>query len=248
MKKVLISVLIMLAMAACSQQPDAEKKVSLDSDKAKLGYAMGMDAGSFFRQMQSDADADAFIEAFETAVAGGEIRIKPEDAVKVKQAFMQKKQKEQEAQMAKMAADGEANKAAGEAFLTANKQRDGITTTPSGLQYEVLTPGKGASPKATDTVKVHYRGTLLDGTEFDSSIVRGEPATFPLDRVIQGWTEGVQLMNVGSKYRFYVPSELAYGPRGAGAKIGPNTALIFEVELLEIVPSQEDSSEGKSGK
>lgn len=242
MRKFLISTLIVMGMAACYQQPEAEQKIALDSDKAKLGYAMGMDAGSFFSQMQSDADADAFIEGFETAVAGGEVRIKPEEATKVKQAFMQRKKKEQQEQVAKMAADGEANKAAGEAFLTANKKRDDITTTPSGLQYEVIMPAKGEKPKETDTVKVHYRGTLLDGTEFDSSIARGEPATFPLDRVIPGWTEGVQLMNVGSKYRFYVPSELAYGARGAGARIGPNAALIFEVELLEIVNPQEQGS------
>jgi len=241
MKKMLLSVLLLLALSACSQQSQEEAKVALDNDKAKLGYAMGMDAGSFFRQMQTDADADAFIEAFETAVAGGEIRIKPEDAAKVKQAFMQKKQKEQEEQMAKMTADGEANKESGEKFLAANAQRDGIKKTQSGLQYEVITPAKGDKPKATDVVKVHYRGTLIDGTEFDSSIARGEPATFPLDQVIPGWTEGVQLMNVGSKYRFYVPSALAYGTRGAGPKIGPNSALIFEVELLEIVKPQEQT-------
>ena len=154
---------------------------------------------------------------------------------------MQKKQKEQEEQMAKMTADGEANKESGEKFLAANAQRDGIKKTQSGLQYEVITPAKGDKPKATDVVKVHYRGTLIDGTEFDSSIARGEPATFPLDQVIPGWTEGVQLMNVGSKYRFYVPSALAYGTRGAGPKIGPNSALIFEVELLEIVKPQEQT-------
>ena len=242
MRKTMISVMLLLVMSACSQPPQEEKKVALDSDKAKLGYAMGMDAGSFFRQMENDADADAFIEAFKTAAAGGEIRIKPEDAVKVKQAFMQRKQKEQEEQMAKIEADGKANKEMGEKFLAANMQRDGIKKTESGLQYEVITPANGDKPQATDTVKVHYRGTLIDGTEFDSSIARGEPATFPLNQVIPGWTEGVQLMSVGSKYRFYVPSELAYGPRGAGPKIGPNSVLIFEVELLEIVEPQEKSS------
>jgi len=241
MRKTVLSVVLVLTMAACSQQPQEESKVTLDSDKAKLGYAMGMDAGLFFRQMQNDADADAFIEAFETAVADGEIRIKPEDATKVKQAFMQRKQKEQEEQLAKMTADGEANKEASEKFLAANMQRDGIKNTQSGLQYEVINPASGDKPKATDTVKVHYRGTLIDGTEFDSSIARGEPATFPLNRVIPGWTEGVQLMNVGSKYRFYVPAALAYGSRGAGPKIGPNSTLIFEVELLEIVKPQEKS-------
>ncbi len=234
-----MSVLLLMALAACSQQPQEEKKVALDSDKARLGYAMGVDAGSFFRQMQNDADAGAFIEAFETAVAGGEMRITPEEIAKVKQSFMQKKLKEQEDQLAKMAADGEANREAGEKFLAANMQRDGIKKTGSGLQYEIMTPADGDKPEVTDTVKVHYRGTLIDGTEFDSSIARNEPATFPLNRVIPGWTEGLQLMSVGSKYRFYVPSDLAYGEQRASAMIGPNATLIFEVELLEIVKPQE---------
>jgi FKBP-type peptidyl-prolyl cis-trans isomerase len=240
--KILCSVALVLFVTACSQDQKPEaKQVSLDSDKAKLGYVMGLDAGLFFQQMQGDADADAFIEALKTTVNGGAVRMGPEEVVKVKQAFMAQQQKKQEEQVAKMAADAAANKETGEAFLAANKQREGIVTTQSGLQYEVITPANGNKPKATDTVKVHYRGTLIDGTEFDSSIARGEPLTFPLNRVIPGWAEGVQLMSVGSKYRFYVPSDLAYGPRGAGAKIGPNSALIFEVELLEIVKSQEKS-------
>lgn len=127
----------------------------------------------------------------------------------------------------------EENKVAGEAFLTENAKKDGIKTTSSGLQYEVLTKGEGKSPSASDTVTVHYKGTTLDGKEFDSSYSRNAPATFPLNRVIKGWTEGLQLMNVGAKYRFFIPSTLAYGERGAGADIGPNAALIFEVELLK---------------
>ncbi len=125
------------------------------------------------------------------------------------------------------------NKAAGEAFLADNAQKDNIKTTASGLQYEILTPGQGPSPTIASTVTVHYRGTTIDGNEFDSSYSRNAPATFPLNSVIPGWTEGVQLMNVGSKYRFFIPSELAYGERGAGGDIGPNETLIFEVELLK---------------
>jgi FKBP-type peptidyl-prolyl cis-trans isomerase FkpA len=129
----------------------------------------------------------------------------------------------------------EENKAAGTAFLAENAKKPNIVTTASGLQYEVLTPGTGtASPKATDNVTVHYQGTTIDGKEFDSSYSRGEPATFPLNRVIAGWTEGVQLMKEGAKYRFFIPSELAYGEQGAGRAIGPNSTLIFDVELIKI--------------
>ncbi|MCK5888322.1 MAG: FKBP-type peptidyl-prolyl cis-trans isomerase [Methylococcales bacterium] len=130
------------------------------------------------------------------------------------------------------ATSADENKAAGEKFLAENAKKEGIKTTKSGLQYKVITEGKGDSPKATDTVTVHYKGTTLDDKEFDSSYSRNSPATFPLNRVIKGWTEGLQLMNKGAKYRFFIPSELAYGERGAGADIGPNAALIFDVELL----------------
>jgi FKBP-type peptidyl-prolyl cis-trans isomerase FkpA len=135
----------------------------------------------------------------------------------------------------------EKNIEAGLAYLEENGKREGVVTTDSGLQYEVLTEGEGASPAATDVVKVHYRGTLLDGTEFDSSYKRGEPAEFPLNRVIAGWTEGVQLMKEGAKYRFHIPSELAYGQRSTGA-ITPNSTLVFDVELLEVVKPEADES------
>lgn len=128
----------------------------------------------------------------------------------------------------------EENKAAGVAFLAKNAKNNKVVTTASGLQYQVLIDGKGSSPKATDNVTVHYKGTLLDGTEFDSSYKHGAPATFPLDRVIKGWTEGVQLMKEGAKYRFFIPSDLAYGEQGAGRAIGPNETLIFEVELIKV--------------
>lgn len=128
----------------------------------------------------------------------------------------------------------EENKAAGEAFLSENSKKDGVITTASGLQYTVLTEGEGASPSATDRVTVHYKGTTIDGDEFDSSYSHGQPATFPLNRVIAGWTEGVQLMKEGAKYRFYIPSELAYGQHGAGGAIGPNETLIFDVELIKV--------------
>lgn len=128
----------------------------------------------------------------------------------------------------------EENKVAGEKFLAENGKNPGIVTTASGLQYQVLQEGNGASPKATDEVTVHYKGTTIDGKEFDSSYSHGAPATFPLNRVIPGWTEGVQLMKEGAKYRFFIPSQLAYGERGAGSRIGPNSALIFDVELIKV--------------
>ncbi len=230
----LIALGMMLGLAACSQgdaPSEKAKQAALDTDVAKFSYAMGMDVGTSLRQMGSDIDADVLVEALRTSLAGGEVRLKPEEAGQVKQAFFQKKQQEKQAEMA---ATGATNKVTGETFLATNKKKESVMTTDSGLQYEVLTSADGAKPVATDTVKVHYKGTLIDGTEFDSSYARGEPATFPLNRVIRGWTEGVQLMTVGSKYRFFVPSGLAYGERGAGQKIGPNSTLIFEVELLNI--------------
>jgi FKBP-type peptidyl-prolyl cis-trans isomerase FkpA len=137
----------------------------------------------------------------------------------------------------KMAEAGTKSKKVGEDFLAGNKSKEGVKTTPSGLQYKVLKEGKGAKPKATDVVKVHYRGTLVDGTEFDSSYKRGEPIEFPLNGVIKGWTEGVQLMTPGSKYQFFIPSELAYGEEGRPPTIPGNSALIFEVELIEVKPA-----------
>jgi FKBP-type peptidyl-prolyl cis-trans isomerase len=232
-KKLILLGTIVLGLAACSQgQPPADKPVALDSETSKLGYAMGMDVGASLGRMGADVDADAFVEAFRANLAKGEMRMSPEEAAEVTQTFFQKKQQEKQA---KAATAGAANKSSGMAFLAENKQKDGITTTSSGLQYELLRAAEGAKPTAADTVKVHYKGTLIDGTEFDSSYTRGEPAIFPLNGVIPAWTEGVQLMSVGSKYRLFVPSELAYGERGAGEKIGPNATLIFEVELLEIV-------------
>jgi len=245
MKKMMVSGALLVALAACSQQAQEPKQVALDNEGSKLSYAMGMDVGRSLSQVGGDIQADAFIEGFKTSLAKGETRLTQEEAAKVKQSFFQKRQQEQQA---KMEAEGAANKKAGEEFLAANAKREGVKTTESGLQYEVITPAEGAKPAATDTGTVHYKGTLIDGTEFDSSIARGQPATFPLNRVIKGWTEGVQLMSVGSKYRFYIPSDLAYGPRGAGPKIGPNSALIFEVELLSIGEPEAKPKAKKAGK
>jgi len=235
MKKTMIAAVCLAMLAACSQQTEVKKakpaELQLNNDKAKLGYAIGMDIGASLKSLDADMDRTALVAAINDRLDGKTLKLGAEDAGKVKQAFFKKRAEEQ---AAKQKAAGEKNKADGAAFLAENGKKKGVTTTESGLQYEVITQGDGAKPKATDKVTVNYRGTLIDGTEFDSSYKRGQPATFPLNGVIKGWTEGVQLMPVGSKYKFVLPAELAYGAQGAGSKIGPNSTLIFEVELLGI--------------
>jgi FKBP-type peptidyl-prolyl cis-trans isomerase len=170
-------------------------------------------------------------------MSGGKTRLTQEEAQAVLKEVQTEVQKEQQAKM-KEAADK--NKGEGEAFLAANKSKDGVVTLPSGLQYKILTAGTGPKPTASDSVKCNYRGTLINGTEFDSSYKRGQPATFAVGQVIKAWTEALQLMPVGSKWQLFVPSSLAYGERGAGAEIGPNATLIFEVDLLSIEEKAKD--------
>ena len=178
----------------------------------------------------NEIDKASLLQGFKDALEGTKPAISMEEAVAALKKLQDKAQQEEEAALQQA---GDTNQKAGDAFLAANKSKDGVVTTPSGLQYKIITQGTGPTPSATDTVVCNYRGTLLDGTEFDSSYKRGQPATFPLNQVIKGWTEGVQLMPVGSKYQFYIPAALAYGPRGH-ASIGPNTTLIFDVELISI--------------
>jgi FKBP-type peptidyl-prolyl cis-trans isomerase FkpA/FKBP-type peptidyl-prolyl cis-trans isomerase FklB len=202
----------------------------LDTDAQKLGYIIGMDVGSSLRAQGAEVDLDALFEAVRTVYEGGEPAMSMEEAAAIRQAYIAERQEARAAEQARAAGD---NKAEAERFLVENAGKDGVVITESGLQYEIVTQGDGPRPGATDTVTVHYRGTLLDGTEFDSSYARNEPISFALDRVIPGWTEGVQLMPVGSKYIFYIKPELGYGEAGGGP-IPPNAALIFEVELLDI--------------
>ena len=232
MKKIVLIACVAI-LAACSDKAEAPKApvLSLDNDKAKLSYAIGQDIGQSLESFQSDLDRALLIAAINDRLDGAESKLSAEEAGKVKQAFF-KAQADKRAAEQKAAA--EKNVAAGKAFLVENGKKAGVTTTASGLQYEVLTQGAGDKPAATDKVTVNYKGTLIDGTEFDSSYKRGQPVTFPLNGVIAGWTEGVQLMAVGSKFKFVLPADLAYGERGAGAKIGPNSVLVFEVELLGI--------------
>ena len=202
----------------------------LASEEGKAGYSIGVNIGmNLVNQMpMDDLDADSLVAGVRDALSG-QLQMSEEEIMASIQAFSV-------AQQEKMSAQVEESAQAGVEFLVSNGQRAEVTTTASGLQYEVLEQGAagGAMPAATDTVTVHYHGTLIDGTVFDSSVERGQPASFPLNGVIAGWTEGVQLMKAGDKYRFFIPPELAYGANGAGALIGPNATLIFDVELLEV--------------
>ena len=221
--------LLTLTLALLSSFALAEE--ALDTDSKQLSYMLGMDVGASLKTIGAEIDLDAFTQAIDDILAGREPKLTREKAAQLKQAFIQQRQQQHQASIQ---AAAEENLAQGNAFLEQNKTQEGVNTTASGLQYQVIKEGDGPTPTTTDTVTVHYRGTLLDGTVFDSSYNRGQPATFALNGVIAGWTEGLQLMPVGSTFKFFIPSQLAYGERGAGAQIGPNTTLIFEVELLEI--------------
>ena len=205
----------------------------LTSDGAKASYMAGFSlANSAAAQLGDNLDADALLRGLTDRLEDAESAVSPEDARAAMTAIAQVRQQE-------IAASAAENAKAGAAFLAENGQREGVVTTDSGLQYEVLEQGDGAKPKATDTVTTHYEGRLLNGEVFDSSIKRGQPASFPLNRVISGWTEGLQLMAVGSKYRFYIPAELAYGNRATGG-IPPQSTLTFDVELLDIAGAPEE--------
>jgi FKBP-type peptidyl-prolyl cis-trans isomerase FkpA len=207
----------------------------LETEKDKVSYVVGMQIGSSLSQIKDEINQEVLFRAIRSALADEAPMLSEEEAMQVQQSFSQKLQAKHAAEVQ---ATATRNKAEGEEFLAKNKSKSGIKTTDSGLQYQVITKGKGPKPSATDTVKVHYVGTLLDGTTFDSSIERGQPAQFALNAVIPGWTEALQLMPVGAKYKLWIPSELAYGDRGTPGPIGPNQTLMFEVELLEIVAQQ----------
>jgi len=202
----------------------------LDTDEKKLGYIIGMDIGKSLREQGTEVDLDSLITAIRATYNDEELAMTTEEAGQVRKEYIEKRQAEQQAEAA---AAGQNNLVEGQKFLAENATKEGVQTTASGLQYKVETMGTGPKPTATDTVKVHYRGTLLDGTEFDSSYARNEPISFALNRVIAGWTEGVQLMPVGSKFTFYIAPDLAYG-EGGGGPIPPNSTLVFDVELLDI--------------
>ena len=208
------------------------------TDVEKTSYAIGIDVVRTLKQQGIDIDPQFLAAAIRDAGTGGQLQMTPEQMQATLGQLQQAQQTKRQAQMAKVQearkAAGETNVVEGKKFLDENKGKPGVTTLADGLQYKVLTEGTGPVPKATDTVTVNYRGTLINGTEFDSSYKRNEPATFPVGGVIKGWTEILQLMKTGSKYQVFIPADLAYGERGAGQDIGPNATLIFDVELLSI--------------
>lgn len=223
MKKILGLILVSGLLLGCQGKND--KAPGAPDGKGNASYAFGMDIGNSLKAVGLKIEYDQFLSGMKDVLEGNTPKMTENDARTLIQSTVRESQK----RMAEEASTKE------KAYLDSNKTKNGVKVTASGLQYEVLKEGTGPKPQVSDTVKVDYVGKLLDGTVFDSSIERKEPATFPLGGVIPGWTEGLQLMTVGSKYRFTIPSQLAYGPQGAGGKIPPNATLIFEVDLLEIV-------------
>ena len=215
---------------------------ALTTQKDKFSYALGMNLGTNLHKQSVPVDPNILLRGLKDALAGGKTALTEDQA---RAALMEVQNEMRKKQQAEMQAAGEANKKEGDAFLAANKAKEGVVTLPSGLQYKILTQGTGPKPTATDSVVCNYRGTLINGTEFDSSYKRGEPATFPVSGVIKGWTEALQLMPVGSKWQLFVPSDLAYGERSPGPEIAPDSTLIFEVELLSIQNKSDEKTPDK---
>lgn len=227
--KLLGVVLTASVLSSCGGQGVTKKALKTELDS--VSYAIGMDVAKNVKTNVSEIDSELFIQGYMNYLDSTNILIKEEGVQEVLSAYFQKKQAEK---MKEQQAEGEKNKVANEKFLEDNKSKDGVKVTESGLQYLVMKEGAGEKPTAESKVKVHYHGTLIDGTVFDSSVERGEPAEFGVNQVIKGWTEGLQLMSVGSKYKFFIPQDLAYGARQTGEKIKPYSTLVFEVELLEV--------------
>jgi len=220
-----------LAVVALAGQAGAQEKPGMKTEKEKISYIIGMDIGTNFKRQGVEVDPDILARGIKDALSGAKPQLSEQEVKEVMASFEKEMRVKQEA-MRQTA--GEKNKKEGDQFLAQNKKKEGVNALASGLQYKIIKPGTGKKPQPTDTVTVQYRGTLIDGTEFDSSYRRGQPATFEVNKVIRGWTEALQLMQEGSKWQLFIPSDLAYGERGAGQQIGPNAALIFEVELLSI--------------
>ena len=209
----------------------ATQKTKLVSEKEKISYSIGLSIGNNFKQQKIDIEMDSLAQGIEDALTGAKQKMTQEEIRQTMEAF--RRQMQARAESNRQAASS-GNQVEGEKFLAQNKKRKNVVTLASGLQYEIVNKGSGKRPGLTDTVVTHYKGTLISGKEFDSSYKRGQPAEFPVNGVIKGWTEALQLMQQGAKWKLYIPADLAYGSRGAGNSIGPNEALIFEIELLEV--------------
>ena len=222
-----------IVLLACPA--NAGENVALKTQKDKVSYIIGIDLGKNFQKQAIDVDADILAQGIKDGVSGAKLLLSEQEIRETLAAF----QVEMMAKQAGLAKSrGEKNKKEGEAFLAENQKKEGVKTLPSGLEYKVIQAGTGKSPKLSDEVTVHYRGTLIDGTEFDSSYRRGKPENLPVNGVIPGWTEALQLMQVGAKWQLFIPPSLAYGERGAGRDIGPNATLIFEIELISVQEKQ----------
>ncbi|MGB1439519.1 MAG: FKBP-type peptidyl-prolyl cis-trans isomerase [Luminiphilus sp.] len=220
------------ALVACQEQAKEPEPMTLDTPEKRLSYGVALRMGERMVADGMTMDVDAYALGMKDAFEGAQPRLTEEEITAEMMAFQERMQAEREAEQELLSAG---NAEAGAAFLAENAQREGVVVTDSGLQYEVIEAGTGASPGTDDQVEVHYRGTLIDGTVFDSSYDRGETVTFGVTQVIAGWTEALQLMQEGAKYKLYIPSDLAYGAGGAGQLIGPNSTLVFEVELIDVV-------------
>ncbi len=230
---------LLLGLVAVSLSLNAYGKdtAGLKTDKQKFSYSVGFQLGQNLSRQKLDIDSKIAAQGMQNALTGTTPKLSPEEMRASIQVYQKKEQEKMETQ-------GKKNLEAGQTFLEANKKKEGVVTLPSGLQYKVLTEGKGKQPKSSDSVIAHYRGTLINGTEFDSSYKRNEPATFPVQGVVKGWQEALPLMKEGAKWQIYIPADLAYGPRGAGQAIGPNETLIFDIELISV----KDSTETKVNK
>lgn len=222
-----LKLIVLLGFLFFMSQVHAQETLVLKNQKDKVSYIIGMDIGNNLKKQSIDVDPNILVKGVKDALSGAKPLLTEQEIQEAMVAFQKEMAAKQE-QVAKR------NKAEGEVFLAENKKKEGVKTLPSGLQYKVIKAGTGKKPKSNDTVTVHYRGTLINGTEFDSSYKRGQPVSFPVSGVIPGWTEALQLMEEGAKWQLFIPSNIAYGERGAGGVIGPNATLIFEVELVSI--------------
>jgi len=233
--KTILCIILLAFTLSCEKAEQQPKTTALRTDKEKISYAIGVNMAQSISEIKDEIDLPILQKGMTDKMQGSALLVSTEEAQPLLQSFSEKLMAKEQEKIAKVSQE---NLEAGKAFLEGNKSKEGVKTTESGLQYKVLKEGEGKSPGVSDRVRVHYEGTKIDGTIFDSSYKRGEPATFQADQVIKGWTEGLQLMKAGGKYRLFIPADLAYGVRGAGKEIGPNEVLQFDVELLEVLDNE----------